>query len=299
MAGPPQPTHTERIASLRRILVTTDFSASSQRALSYAVTLARQFHAHIFLAHVLTGADPLEGVDASSSGSQMEREKAERAVAAILSSGRMDGVSHEALIEEGYLWQTLETLIEKNEIDLVVVGARGLERAPNEDIEPTAEMIFRRAVCPVLTVGPATENAPRNASGFKSILFATDFGRAAQHAAPHAFSLAMRFRSRVTLLHVVGTSGDYPEGGQEMVKKTSYIRLTESAPPDLSKSCQVELVVQFGDSAEQILRIAREKNADLIVMGARAGRTLVTHLPQRTAYTVAIAAPCPLLTVKG
>src|SRR5215472_4387594 len=39
--------------SLTRILVTTDFSPESDRALDYALTLARRYDARIYLAHVL------------------------------------------------------------------------------------------------------------------------------------------------------------------------------------------------------------------------------------------------------
>ncbi len=39
---------------LTKILVTTDFSEVSDRALDYAIALARRYDARIYLAHVIT-----------------------------------------------------------------------------------------------------------------------------------------------------------------------------------------------------------------------------------------------------
>ncbi len=137
------------------------------------------------------------------------------------------------------------------------------------------------------------------ARAFKNILFATDFGLAAGHAAFFAFSLARELQATLTLLHVVGETSYYSQGGLAMLDETTRVRLIECVPEALAQSCKVECAVHHGDPAEQIVRAAREKNADLIVMGARAGRPLATHLPRAASSTVAIKAPCPLITVRA
>jgi nucleotide-binding universal stress UspA family protein len=45
--------------------------------------------------------------------------------------------------------------------------------------------------------------------------------------------------------------------------------------------------------------MARETNADLIVMGARSGNNLAGHAPATIAYSVVSKARCPVLTVRG
>jgi nucleotide-binding universal stress UspA family protein len=285
--------------SFVRILVATDFSDTSSQALWYAVALAQQYRARIFLAHVLTAVDEFGRADTSSTIYRTQRHEAERSIAEILASGQMQGISHEVLLEEGFLCQTLDRLIRGKQVDLVAAGTRGAGSLRRESVESPAEFISRHADCPVLMAGPAIEGKSGQARGFQNILFATDFGLAAAHAAPCAFSLARELRVAVTLVHVLGETSYYSENGLAMLEETTRVRLIECVPEGLEQSCKVECAVHYGDPAKQIVRAAQEKNADLIVMGARAGRPLAAHLPQAVSYTVAINAPCPLITVRA
>jgi nucleotide-binding universal stress UspA family protein len=58
------------------------------------------------------------------------------------------------------------------------------------------------------------------------------------------------------------------------------------------------LRLTVGDAAGEILHYAEETKADLIVMGAKARRSLAGHLPGTTAYKVVSKAHCPVLTVR-
>ncbi len=69
--------------------------------------------------------------------------------------------------------------------------------------------------------------------------------------------------------------------------------------PECDDWCKTEFRVSFGAAAEEILRQARETNAELIVMGAKARKTLAGHVPLTVAYNVAAKATCPVLTVRG
>src|SRR5579863_9323912 len=106
---------------LARILVATDFSDTSNDALLYAVALARQYHARVFLAHVLTAVDKFGCADTSSTVYQAQRQAAETAFADTLASKQMQGISPEVQLEEGFLWQTLDQLIRNKGVDLVAV----------------------------------------------------------------------------------------------------------------------------------------------------------------------------------
>ena len=55
-------------------------------------------------------------------------------------------------------------------------------------------------------------------------------------------------------------------------------------------------------TAERILEVAKERNANLIVLGIRRSGGFpgaVTHLPFATAHKVVSHATCPVLTVRG
>ena len=282
-----------------RILAATDLSPISDRALNYAAAVARHFNALVYLTHVLTETDHSAIFGDRIDANQKRRKDAERKMSEILRSGQMHGVRHTVLLEEGFLWQTLEALIRKYEIDLAIVGTHGRKNGKGEFLGSWTELIFRHAECPVITVGPAFEGSGTKEVKFTNILFATDFGRASGHAAPYAWSLVREFRAVLTLLNVVEDPGNYPETERAVQHEITRIRLMESVPSAMNQECTLEYLVRCGDSAQEILNVARSKKADLIVMGARIGRNLVTHLPEPAAYTVAAGAPCPVLTVRA
>ena len=147
-----------KMVKLTNILVGTDFSPASDRALEYALSLARRYEARIFLTHVVTGdADVMLAPEIMARTHEMEVRRAEERMGEILVSGRLSDVSHETLIEHGSLWPTLEALIGKHHIDLVVVGTQGTGGLQKMLLGSGAEQIFRQAKCPVLTIGPAVK----------------------------------------------------------------------------------------------------------------------------------------------
>ena len=70
-------------------------------------------------------------------------------------------------------------------------------------------------------------------------------------------------------------------------------------PHGMEDWCKPEFRVTFGSAAEEILIAAKESNANLIVMGAKARKNLAGHVPLTVAYSVVTKAPCPVLTVRG
>jgi nucleotide-binding universal stress UspA family protein len=178
---------TKRV-SISKIMVTTDFSEVSDRALDYAIALARRYDARIYLAHVIT-PDPFQFAEPQLAQATYEkvRQAAEEGITDILISGKLRGVPHEVLMEEGNVWPSLEALIVRNEIDLMVVGTHGRGKVEKLLIGSVAEEIFRKADCAVLTVGPAVKNSNAKEVELNHILFATDFGPGAEKAAAYAF----------------------------------------------------------------------------------------------------------------
>jgi nucleotide-binding universal stress UspA family protein len=285
---------------LTKILVTTDFSEVSDRALDYAIALARRYDARIYLAHVIT-PDPFQFAEPQLAQATYEkvRQAAEEGITDILISGQLRGVPHEVLMEEGNVWPTLDRLITEHEIDLVVVGTHGRGKVQKILIGSVAEEIFRRADCAVMTVGPGVKGDTAKEVDLRSILFATDFGPGAEKAAAHAFSLAQEHDARVTLLHVIESAAAYTEESVARQREINISRMKLLMPFGSENWCKPEFRVTFGSAVEEILIAARESRADLIVMGAKARRSLAGHVPLTIAYNVVTKAACPVLTVRG
>ncbi len=304
MEGADQQVSTAKIGvtriSMAKILVATDFSPSAENALAYALKVARTYDSSIYLAHVLTpDAYAFVPPEAATGTHGALRQAAEQRLADILISGCLRETPHEVLLEEGFLWPTLEKFIRKYEIDLVVVGTHRAKKLEKVLLGSRAEEIIRRAPCLVMTVGPRFSGKAERAAAWRSILFATDLEPASERATGYALSLAQEYLSHLTILHVPGRRISSTQSELDDKRKSVRLRLQQLVPAGAALWCDPEFALRFGAPAEEILRLARERNADLIVMGARAGSGLATHNPFATTYQVIREAVCPVLTVKG
>jgi nucleotide-binding universal stress UspA family protein len=286
--------------SLARIMVLTDFSGASDLALQYAIALARRYESKIFLTHIISPASyQLAEPGLAEYTYQHMRQAAEQGLGDILISGKLRDVEHTTLFMEGNIGPTVERLIQEYNIELVVTGTHGRGQVKKMFLGSVAEEIFRQAGCAVLTVGPHVKSEAPHEVDLKNILFATDFGPGATRAAEYAFSLAQEHEARVTALHVVQPAVAHTEEGEKKVRQASIDRMKEFVRPECDDWCKTEFRVSFGDPAEEILRQVRETNAELIVMGARARKSLAGHVPLTVAYNVAAKATCPVLTVRS
>jgi nucleotide-binding universal stress UspA family protein len=289
----------EKMIALDNILVATDFSAGAERALQYAVVLARRYESHIFLTHVITpDAYAMMAPETAAASRETACAVADKGVKDIVLSGRLRDVRHDVLVEEGALWPTIETLIGKHAIDLVVVGTHKMGAIEKVLVGSNAEQIFRQAGCPVLTVGPGVKDAPPREIEFRNILFATDFGDASDRAAAYALSLAQEHGAKLTLLHVITHAPDYSADGVAIEREKVRQLLQERVKPECGFWCKPEFRMTIGDPSAEILRIALETQADLIVLGAKTRTGLAGHVPYTKAHKVVSGAVCPVLTVR-
>lgn len=282
---------------LRNILFCTDFSPAADSAFPYAADLARHFGAKLQALYV---RNPDEYVMVFPEGGSIPPGFTE-----AQAKRRFDGMfepladlDHEVLIEEGDVWPVIESVVAKNEIDLIVAGTRGRTGVAKLVLGSRAEEILRRAACPVLTVGQRlSEHLPH--ISFNQILYATDFSAEAAAAAPYAVSLAQEYQAGLTLLHVITNprTGDLVQP-HELIA-SSERRLRELLPAEARLWCEPRFEVEQGVAAETILDIANLRKADLIVMGVHRPAGAATHLPMATAHKVLSSANCPVLTVRA
>jgi nucleotide-binding universal stress UspA family protein len=283
-----------------KILLATDFSPASGRALVYAASLARRYCSAIYLTHVITlNGYPMVSPEFAASSLEKRHAEAANRFCKLLKSGRLFALPHKAVIKEGNLWPAIEELIKKYHIDLLVVGTRGVGAVRKVLIGSVAEEIFRKARIPVLTVGPSTEKELMYELEFENVLFATDFGSSAEREAEYAFSLAQEHFSRLRLVHVFPHPEAYGEDALALEKENIGAQLRELVPGGSELHCKVDFEIAVGEPVEQILRIAAETKADLIVMGAKARDTLAGNVPHTKAYRVVCRARCPVLTVRS
>lgn len=286
--------------SLQNILFATDFSAVSDAALGHALGIARRYDSRLYVAHVIRpDAYQLVPTEAQPAAIEQTRRYAEQQIAQLLVSGRLRGLPHQVLLEQGEFWPALSGMLEKHEIGLVVVGTHGRTGVRKLLLGSVAEEVFRMASCPVLTVGPKVAAEAPAETELKRILYATDFTPQAERATAYAFSLAQEHQAHLMLLHVVQGAGDVSAPGNARLTEFFTRRMQALAPEGADLWCDPQFAVDFGTPADLILKAAEQQQADLIVLGVRRSATFAGHLPPATAYKVVCQAHCPVLTIRG
>jgi universal stress protein A len=146
-------------------------------------------------------------------------------------------------------------------------------------------------------------------AGTRRILHATDFSKASARALNEAVKQAKQNRAELLIVHVIEptpyVAGD-EFGGEEI-----YIKLEDMAKRDseasmsklirrLKKSnIKAQGLILKGSAHDQIVKAAKSKKADMIVIGTH-GRTGLSKLFMGSVAGKVIAlATCPVVTVRG
>ena len=296
-----------------RILCPTDFSEFSLRALERAVSLARWFEARVTALHVLPRPLVLPvGAIMPDLGVPMDllraqRQQGETTLGRWIEPFLGEGVPIETRLVEGDPWREIQAAAEALPADLVIMGTHGRSGFEHLLLGSVTEKVLRRAPCPVLAVG-AKDIASSPGPLFHRILCAVDLTAASQATLDFALSLAGENLARVTLLHVVENLlgevapelyrriPDVPSMGHTLVGQAR--EQLHEAGRTAHGFCDVSELVETGKAWQAILRVAKERCADLIVMGAHAHGGLERLFFGSTADQVVRQAPCPVLVVR-
>ena len=141
-------------------------------------------------------------------------------------------------------------------------------------------------------------------AAYSHILLAVDFTPVTDTVTQQAMELCKAFKARISLVHVVEfTQMNLPndlvlpqelEINKELMKQ-SKLRLEEMAEKlGIDKS---ECFISQGSTRREILRLAKELNTNLIVIGSH-GREDIQRLLGSTANAVLHGAPCDVLAVR-
>ena len=305
----------ESAVAIKNILFATDFSPVSEAALPYVAALSLRYGGTVHVAHVLPNAVLLRpgAPDPAIMGSIYEdvHSAAQEQIQQL--AQRLRGYPHKTYVRHGDVHDVIAEIIRDQEIDLLVLGTHGRTGLGKLIMGSVAEELFRRTVCPVLTVGPKVPAAARVLERrhdhelppvqvkFRHILYATDLRPDAAQSANYAVSLAREFQSRLTLLHVIEDFGSHLHEHPGQID-TSLRMLEELVPDQEGLRYRPDFVAEYGPPAEVILQTAGEYEADLIVLGARPAAerlALATHFGGSVAHKIVVGAICPVLTIRG
>jgi nucleotide-binding universal stress UspA family protein len=169
--------------------------------------------------------------------------------------------------------------------------------------------VLRKAPCPVLTVPRQADARTIDADvAFRTIVCAVDFGETSTRALEHALSLAQEAGGRLLLVHVLEwlpeelprptAHFDVPEFHRALEQEARE-RLAAMVPAEARTWCDPEIVVAHGKAHREILKVATDHSADLVVLGVRGRGVVDRTFFGSTAEQVVRHATCPTLTVGG
>lgn len=144
-----------RPLGIKSVLVPLDFSASSLKALDYAVAFARQFKAKLTLVHVV---EPIATPDFAASfplGVENDRsmEAAKEKLESVLKSARVPAASVEKLLVRfGRSFHEIADAARTLKVDLIIISTHGYTGLKHVILGSTTERVVRHAPCPVLVV---------------------------------------------------------------------------------------------------------------------------------------------------
>lgn len=253
---------------MRRILVATDFSTRSDRALRRATLLARQFAAELVFAHVVDDDQPARLVAAEERESQVLLEELAATVAAT------DGLACSFRIAHGEAFAGVQDIARQIEPGLIVIGPHRRQLLRDVFIGTTAERIIRDTRHPVLMVN-AFATGP-----YRHLLLPVDLSAHSALAIQAARDLGLTAGVPATVMHaydslsdsLIVSSGATPERVKAAADRAAQDarRQVENFLVETGFSPAHVLVRPLhGFAAGTIATSAREQGADLVVLATR------------------------------
>jgi nucleotide-binding universal stress UspA family protein len=276
---------------LKNILLATDLSETSEKALRYAQGLARRLGSQVHAIHV-SGPDSYQLLEPEALALTFhELRDADQHPTDVLRS-LFQGLNTQISLRSGGVWEVINDVVARAEIDLLLLGTHGRTGIPKLLQGSVAEEVFRNVSCPVLTIGPDARVFDGRPHKIERVLLATDLQ---PNASSHFYAgwFAKEFKAQLSVMRVLSDTG---MGRRQQLVPQLRQALTEELRPDGEPDFRIE----YGPAAGCILEVARSWDADLIVLGARHPKSgeVNTHSPWAVASRVIAEAGCPVLTVR-
>ena len=188
--------------------------------------------------------------------------------------------------------------------DIIVMGTRGRTGLQRLLLGSVAERVIRRSPAPVLVVPPGIGKKAQASMGLGSVLCAVDFSQPSSRAVDYAGSIAAAAGARLLLAHALEWSEEtetFPTGGRPFLpssEEDAIDRLSQLLTPEMRSLCDPELVVGYGTPADEVLRLARERDVNLVVLGIRQRNRIDLALFGSTTQRLIRESACAVLTVR-
>lgn len=276
-----------------KILVAVDRSEHAEEAIRFVKSVDWPKKSEMYLIHVIEmkHASPLIPSDGPSSWDRVistARGKLFTEAKGFLEHTKKEvlevrPVTIKSLVLEGLPGAEILQAVKDYQIDLVILGTRGLSNVKRFLLGSTSDWVMRDAPCSVLLVRKKLSKVTMGKSA-ANILLATDGSSVALSTVDMLGLLAGKTPPKVTVAHVVGKPA-YLEGWYWGKGKAAFKQLAEQLLEKAQKEgashleemsqrvkdlgMEVDTVLTKGDPAEEIVKIAERLKAKLIMVGSK------------------------------
>jgi nucleotide-binding universal stress UspA family protein len=301
------------VVEFKNILCPVDLSELSVRTLAYAGAIAKWYDARLTALHVVPAFEPMDvrtGVpfEPVSMVYPIARDEVLEQMRQTVAAAGLGAGTVALTAEAG---EAAATVVVDQAVamhaDLVVMGTHGRSGFDRFFLGSVTERVLRKAPCPVLTVPPHAPASPPSYVALRVILCPIDFSSAALEAFGFALDLARRSDASVVLVHAIeflaeeepleNAHFNVPEFRSYLLEDARQrLESLVSHEPPIKRG--VRTLAVAGRAHHEILRIAADESADLIVMGAQGRGGAALALFGSTTQQVVRGASCAVLTVR-
>lgn len=190
-----------------KIVIPTDFSPLSDKALDAGIQLAMKLNAEVDIIHTIeinhvweevADFSKVEGmISGDYSYMHVAKKIAQKKLDAIQEIFEMNKIKANTIILNGKPHHRIVEYVKENKVDLLLMATHGADGLKEVFIGSNAQRIIRNITCPVLTV-KEEDNVD-----FSSIVFASDFVEDEEEVLQYIKTFANYFNAKVTLLKVI------------------------------------------------------------------------------------------------
>jgi nucleotide-binding universal stress UspA family protein len=262
----------------KRFVVATDLSPASFAVVNCLGELKAFGGEQCLLLQCLTYSD------ATSAALSYSTEGLERMLNEQKSILEAQDFKVEVRIVVGVAKQEIVRIADREDYSLIVVGSQGQSLVGEKLLGGVTYGVISKSKKPVLVVPVEKEEGEKNIckpvarSSFSiHVLFATDFSEMSDHAFTCVEQMASSGVGKITLVHVHKKPGfeEYHKTYSQESNEQDMARLENLKQELLEKgSSQIDMEVGFGVPYQEITRLIRESDAQLVVMGTQ-GRGFV------------------------
>lgn len=283
-------------AAPRKIVVSTDLT-DTDYLIPHAVAQAKACGASVILVHAVLPHEsvPMEaGAIPYYDPLRLDRD-ARLMLESLGREIREQGVECTTAVRHGFVPDVVTEVVSNTGAGRLIIGTHGRRGLKKFVLGSVARQLLEIIEIPVCTVGP---RAHKGASGApQTILHPVSLAGLHETSAALSFALGEQFGAQVLLLHVITPTPNVTRDPADAVT-TATSQLRSLIPATATERSQVQARIALGSVVSEILAVAEESQAGLIVLGVHAPAHSWLPGTEPAAYRILVSAPCPVLSLR-